>query len=123
MDSNRFFFEMVFPETVITVGEFCDLKSLQFTAFGEQNFVLDYEKREVNRIVRELILELPDLKKEIMIKYFYEEMVQSDIEKYVHVSQSYISRVIRNTLKDLKSQLENMDIIESRTDNPIKRIS
>jgi RNA polymerase sigma-B factor len=56
-------------------------------------------------IVRDLIAELPDRERTIVYLRFYENLTQPEIAERVGVSQSYLSRILRRTLLDLRARL------------------
>ncbi len=56
-------------------------------------------------IVRELIAELPERERTIIYLRFFENLTQPEIAERVGVSQSYLSRILRKTLMDLRSRL------------------
>ncbi|HEY6533682.1 MAG TPA: SigB/SigF/SigG family RNA polymerase sigma factor [Acidimicrobiales bacterium] len=56
-------------------------------------------------MVRELIAELPERERTIIYLRFFENLTQPEIAERVGVSQSYLSRVLRRTLLDLKARL------------------
>lgn len=56
-------------------------------------------------IVRELIADLPERERTIVYLRFFENLTQSEIAERVGVSQSYLSRILRRTLLDLKARL------------------
>jgi RNA polymerase sigma-B factor len=58
-------------------------------------------------IVQELIAELPERERTIIYLRFFENLTQPEIAERVGVSQSYLSRILRKTLLDLKARLGN----------------
>jgi RNA polymerase sigma-B factor len=56
-------------------------------------------------IVRELMDELPDRERTIVYMRFFENMSQPEIAEQVGVSQSYLSRILRKALVDLRARL------------------
>lgn len=57
-------------------------------------------------IVRELMEDLPERERTIIYLRFFENLTQPEIAERVGVSQSYLSRILRKTLLDLKNRLE-----------------
>ena len=59
----------------------------------------DYEKKETYRLIREIVNNLPDRDREIIIMYFGFDgdniCTQNDIAEKFNISQSYASRVIK----------------------------
>lgn len=78
----------------------------------------DYEKKETYRLIREIVNNLPDRDREIIIMYFGFDgdniCTQNDIAEKFNISQSYASRVINKILVNIKSELERQNIIETR---------
>ena len=78
----------------------------------------DYEKKETYRLIREIVNNLPDRDREIIIMYFGFDgdniCTQNDIAEKFNISQSYASRVINKILGNIKSELEMQNIIETR---------
>jgi RNA polymerase sigma-B factor len=60
-------------------------------------------------IVNDLIADLPDREREIIYLRFFENLTQPEIAERVGVSQSYLSRILRRTLLDLKARLDDED--------------
>lgn len=56
-------------------------------------------------IVRELMEELPERERTIIYLRFFENLTQPEIAERVGVSQSYLSRILRRTLLELKERL------------------
>lgn len=85
----------------------------------------NYEKQETYRAIREIVNNLPDRDREIVIMYFgfddYPICTQVDIAEKLHISQSYASRVINKILANIKKQLEAQKVIEVRKKRPRKK--
>ena len=56
-------------------------------------------------VVRQLLAELPEREREVMRLRFFENLSQPEIASRLGVSQSYLSRIIRRTLVDLRERL------------------
>jgi len=56
-------------------------------------------------VVRQLLADLPDREREVMRLRFFENLSQPEIAARLGVSQSYLSRIIRRTLVDLRTEL------------------
>lgn len=56
--------------------------------------------------LRELVADLPDRERTILRLRFEEELTQSEIADQTGISQMHVSRVLRRTLRLLRSQLE-----------------
>ena len=57
-------------------------------------------------IVRDLIADLPERERTIIYLRFFENLTQPEIAERVGVSQSYLSRILRKTLLDLREHLD-----------------
>ena len=64
-----------------------------------------YVRVDHEMIVRELIADLPERERTIIYLRFFENLTQPEIAERVGVSQSYLSRILRKTLVDLKARL------------------
>jgi RNA polymerase sigma-B factor len=56
-------------------------------------------------IVRELMEGLPERERSILYMRFFENMTQPEIAERVGVSQSYLSRILRKALIDLRARV------------------
>jgi RNA polymerase sigma-B factor len=56
-------------------------------------------------IVEELMRELPERERSILYMRFFENMTQPEIAERVGVSQSYLSRILRKALLDLRARV------------------
>ena len=56
--------------------------------------------------VRALIATLPQREREVLRMRFFESMTQSQIAEQIGVSQMQVSRILANTLRCLRDQLE-----------------
>lgn len=84
------------------------------------DFVLDYENLEIYRVVREVVENLPDREKEIIMLYFgfYDGRIytQKQISKKLGVSQAQISRLKMIILEKIRKKLISyrvIDVLES----------
>jgi len=57
--------------------------------------------------VRQLLDTLPDREREVIRLRFFENLTQPEIAERMGVSQSYLSRIIRRTLVDLRGELSD----------------
>lgn len=64
-----------------------------------------YAQVDRELIVRELLDELPERERTIVYMRFFENMTQPEIAEKVGVSQSYLSRILRKTLLDLRARM------------------
>lgn len=73
------------------------------------DFVLEYEEKELSDAVRLLVEKLPERKKKIITMYFGfngEPLKQKEISNNLGVTQACVSKTIISTIKELKNQLE-----------------
>lgn len=77
---------------VITLGE----------AIGENDHASSIIERSV---VEDAIAQLPDRHREIMNKIFFEDKLQSDVAKETRITQAQVSRIIKQSLDQLKGIL------------------
>ena len=79
------------------------------------DLVGDYEKAEVYRIIRQLVDELPKAYRMSTLLYFGflngRAYSQKEIASMLQVSQSYVSRLVKQGIKIIGNQLECLDVI------------
>lgn len=63
-----------------------------------------YEHTEGRLLVEDLLAGLPEREREILHLRFYENLSQEEIADRIGVSQSYLSRLLRRTLLDLRAR-------------------
>lgn len=82
----------------------------------DSDLVIDHENSETYKIIRQLINQLPDRDKEIIMLHFgfYNDRIytQKEIADKFHISQSYVSRVITKIVNKLGKQLESVRVTE-----------
>lgn len=64
-----------------------------------------YERVNQEIIVRELLADLPEREQTIVYLRFFENLTQPEIAERVGVSQSYLSRILRRTLVEMRERL------------------
>ena len=78
--------------------------------------------KEVQKIVRKIVDQLPDRDKEIIMLYFgfYDDIIytQREISKKLKISRSYVSRLINSIVKRIGLQLAEMGVIELHAVSP-----
>ena len=81
-----------------------------------ENIIENYEKKETNLIINQIINNLSPRDKEIIMLHFGfindTSITQSEISNKLNISQSYVSRIIRRTLKQIEAKLKEQEIIE-----------
>jgi RNA polymerase sigma-B factor len=75
---------------------------------GDRGYV-DVDQRLV---IGELLASLPDREREVIRLRFFENLSQPQIAERMDVSQSYLSRIIRRTLVDLRAQISDDAYVE-----------
>lgn len=82
----------------------------------DSDLVIDHENSETYKIIRQLINQLPDRDKEIIMLHFwfYNDRIytQKEIADKFHISRSYVSRVITKIVNKLGKQLESVRVTE-----------
>lgn len=80
------------------------------------DLVEDYITKEKYKVIRNVVNELSGHDREVIILYFgfFENNThsQEEISKKLKISQSYVSRVLKNTIKKIAYRLEEENIIE-----------
>lgn len=88
------------------------------------DFVRDYEVCDTNRIIREVINKLPDRDRDVIFLFFgfesEKEYTQEEIANKFNISQSYVSRLIKKTLKEIKEELIRLKVIAKISENRFK---
>ncbi len=83
---------------------------------NDLDFTIALEKEFIYKEIREIVNNLPNRDREIIMLHFgfFDNKVytQQEIANKLGVSQSYISKLIKKILRELKIQLENKEIIE-----------
>ncbi len=93
-----------------------ELKVEDTLSDSDSDFVSEYEDNESYKVIRNVVNNLPERDKNIIIKHFGFEnnniMKQSEIADELGISRSYVSRIIKRVLKDISIQLKVLGIIE-----------
>ena len=87
---------------------------IEDTISDETDIVDEYEKDITCKIIREIIKELPDRDRKIIMLYFgfyNKNYTQKEIAHIMLISQEYVSKLIRKNLKKIEEQLVKKDII------------
>ena len=67
------------------------------------------EKKEKVKILRDLIKELPDQNKKILMLYYYEELKLSEIAQIFSLTEGRISQILSHSLLCLRSNFQTLD--------------
>ncbi len=82
----------------------------------DRDLVEENETVETHEIIREIVMNLPNRDKEIIMLYFgfYNDKIykQEEIANKLHISQSQISRLIRKIVKQIGKILESKCVVE-----------
>jgi RNA polymerase sigma-B factor len=65
-----------------------------------------YHRAEVRMVVEQLLDRLPEREAEILQLRFYDELSQAEIAERIGISQMHVSRLLRRTLRDLRTLLD-----------------
>lgn len=111
-----------------TIGKDKDDKELKVYDTLEDinsDFVKKYEDNESYKVIRNVINQLPERDKIIVMKHFGfindKPMTQIEIANELGVTKSYISRVIKKVLKNVNVKLERLRIIDASRKNIINQ--
>ena len=93
----------------------------------DTDIVEEYTDNETHRIIREVVKDLPDHDRKIIMLHFgfYNDKThtQREIANMLSISQSYVSRLIRKIVKQIGKILEEKGLIELRTKEKTRGIS
>lgn len=100
--------------------------NLKETLSTQESITENYETTELYNAIRNLVEVLPDREKEMVKMYFgfCDDQIysQREIALKFNLSQSYVSRIILKTVKEIKEALQNQGLIELRNKEKIKKI-
>ena len=102
-----------------------DGKELKFEDIisDKTDIVEEYTVNETYQIIRQIVKDLPERDREIIMLYFgfYNDKThtQKEIADMLSISQSLVSRLITKIIKRLGKQLEHKGIIESNEEKKI----
>ncbi len=103
-----------------------ELKVEDILSDMNSDFVSKYEDNESYKVIREVVEQLPERDKNIVIKHFgfidNQPMTQKAIAEELGICQAQVSRIIKRVLKKVSVKLETLGIIEvSRKDQEVPR--
>lgn len=75
----------------------------------EQTALDKTEQKEKVEILRDLIKELPDQQKKILMLYYYEELKLSEIAQIFSLTEGRISQILSHSLLCLRSNFQTLD--------------
>ncbi len=87
------------------------------TIQDETNIVKEYETKEIYKIIRQIVNELPPRDKKIVMLYFgfYDDKVytQEEIAQIMGISRTRISKILIKKVKMIRAELEKRDVKEA----------
>ncbi len=95
------------PLTLDDEGNDCFIEE---TLTDDNDFVMDYEKKEIIKILNKLVNELDTREKEIIMLYFGfnndERFTERQIASKLNISRTYVSKILRGALNKLSIKLK-----------------
>lgn len=95
------------------------------TISDETDIVEEYTDNETYQIIRQIVKDLPNRDREIIMLYFgfYNDKIhtQKEIADMMSISQSYVSRLIIKIVKRLGHQLQQKGVIELRIEGQLPK--
>lgn len=109
-------------ENILSINEIVchnkdgDEQKIEDLIYDESDLVENFEKTEIYEIIRQIVNELPEKEKTIiMLKFgFYNNQTctQKEISDKLHIPQTTVSRIIKKTILKIKRILKFKGIIE-----------
>lgn len=103
-------------EDIINVDKDGNSLNLEDILPSDENIENNYEDKEIYKIIRDLVDKLPPRDKEIITMFFgfndERRYTQEEIANQLHISQSYVSRLIKKLVKKIGKDLEAKKVIE-----------
>ena len=100
---------------------------IEDTLSDDTDIVEEYTDNETHRIIREVVKDLPDRDRKIIMLHFGfyndETHTQREIAEMLSISQSYVSRLITKIVKRVGKILEEKGLIELRAKDKPNHIS
>lgn len=94
---------------------------------NETNILREYTDKELKKRLQEIIKELSNREKKIIMLFFgfYNDKIysQKEIATMLGLSQSYVSRLILQTVKKIGLQLKEEGMIDLKSRTPIKKVN
>lgn len=88
--------------------------------YDELNLNEEYIKNETYQFVRELVSNLKEKEKKIIIMYFGfdkdKSYTQKEISEKLNISQSYVSRIIKKSLNQIRTKLIANEFVEHNSE-------
>lgn len=106
-------------DTVISYNREGEELKIEDILSDDTDIVEEYTNNETIYIIGEIVKDLPERDREIVMLYFgfYNDQTytQTEIANMVSITQPIISRIITKVVKQVRKQLEEKDIIELTT--------
>lgn len=103
-------------DSIIWVDDMGNELRIEDIISDDVDMVEDYETNETYQIIRDIINELNERDREIIVLYFgffgNRRFSQQDIAEKFNLSQPHISRVISKIIKKIEYRLEELDVFE-----------
>lgn len=103
-------------DRILATDDGKELKIENILQDEKSNFVEDYEKKELLLMLRQLVEELPERDKEIiMLRFGFigdRPLKEREIADRFNISRSWVSMIIGKNLNKLRTHLENLGMIE-----------
>lgn len=101
---------------VISKNDNDDEVELEDIVSDDNDLTEDYEQKEVYKIIREILDQIPAGKRRILMMYFGFDRDRiynkTEIAQMYGLSRNFVSKLITNTLKDIRKELLARRIIE-----------
>ena len=101
---------------VISKNENNDEVVLEDIVSDDNDLTEDYEQKEIYKIIREILDQIPAKKRRILMMYlgFNSNRIynKTEIAHMYGLSRNFVSKLITNTLKDIREELLTRGIIE-----------
>ena len=76
-----------------------------------------FDRIDETMLVQDLLAQLPEREREVIQLRFFENLTQEEIAERIGVSQSYLSRILRRVLLDLRRRAVQSASLESDDDD------
>jgi len=79
------------------------------------------ERKDTNKVIRKVILELSEREQFVIKKYFYENLSECQIAKLLGIHQSWVNRLKNGALKKIDERLQELGITNDEIDIVTKK--
>lgn len=113
-------------DRTINVGKDGNELKIEDTLSDEKDMVEDVTDNETYQAIRQIVKELPNRDKKIIMLHFgfYSDKIytQKEIANMMSISQSYTAKLIAKIVKGIGQQLQEKGVIELRTERQSQKI-